>query len=135
MLAAAGFRLLRGINTVGRLALDDGRALIPLDRATLLEKCRRMTSLDDFGGSDFLTPLDILLRSFEEDARLNIVGRITVHREMLRLLCNRLRLQRDRQIFPAIAQERIRQPLFITGLPRSGTTFLHALLARPRSGR
>jgi hypothetical protein len=70
------------------------------------------------------------MRSFEEDARLNLVGRITVHAEIVRILCNRLLTQRDRVRFPAIAKEKILQPIFITGLPRSGTTFLHALLAQ-----
>ena len=129
LLSAAGFRLLRGLNMVGRLA-DDGRRIVSLDRETLLEKCRRLTGLTDFGGDAFLTPLDVLLRSFEEDAKLNLVGRITVQREMMRLLCNRLCIQRDRTLFPMIAKERIRQPIVITGLPRSGTTFLHGLLAQ-----
>ena len=129
-LSAAGFELLRGINAVSRFALDDGRSMVRLEREYLLEKCRTLTGLDDFGGDAFLIPLDILLRSFDEDARLNLVGRVTVHREMTRLLCNRLCLQRDRSLFPAIAHEKIRQPIFITGLPRSGTTFLHALLAK-----
>ena len=130
VLSAAGFRVLWGVNAVSRLALNDGRSIVRLDRETLLGKCRRLTGLDDFGGDSFLLPLDILLRSFDEDAGLNLIGRLTVHHEMLRLLCNRLRMQRDRSFFPAIAHEKIRQPIFITGLPRSGTTFLHALLAK-----
>uniref|UniRef100_C6DYF5 Sulfotransferase n=1 Tax=Geobacter sp. (strain M21) TaxID=443144 RepID=C6DYF5_GEOSM len=129
-LSAAGFRMLEPVNGFGRRFLDDGRKFISLDRETLLTKCRKATSLNDFGGDGFLEPLDILLRSFEEDADLNLIGRVTVRHEMLRLLCNRLCIQRDRQQYPAIAQEEIRQPLFITGLPRSGSTFLHALLAQ-----
>ena len=130
LISTAGSRLLRGLNKAGSLAIDDGRRVVSLHRETLLEKSRRLTGLEDFGGDAFLLPLDILLRSFEEDARLNLVGRITVQSEMLRLLCNRLCIQRDRKLFPAIADERIRQPIVITGLPRSGTTFLHGLLAQ-----
>ena len=125
-----GHRMLNGLNTVSRLALNDGRALVTLDRELLLEKCARRTGLDDFGDNSFLEPLEILLRSFEEDAQLNLIGRITVHSEMVRVLCNRLRMQRDRLTFPDIAKEKILKPLVITGLPRSGTTFLHGLLAR-----
>jgi hypothetical protein len=134
-LTSVGSNLLRGINGVGRLALNDGRFLVKLDRETLLNKSRRLTGLDDFGDESFFTALDILLRSFEEDARLNLIGRITVHSEMLRVLCNRLWMQRDRQAFPAIAKEKIRQPIFITGLPRSGTTFLHAVLSQDPASR
>jgi hypothetical protein len=38
-------------------------------------------------------------------------------------------MERDRKLYPEIAQQEIRQPLFIVGLPRSGTTLLHILLA------
>ena len=129
-LAALGTRMIGGLNALSRLALNDGRSLVTLDLDALLEKSCRLTGLCDFGGPSFRIPLGILLRSFEEDARLNLLGRITVHSEMVRVLCNRLLMQRDCTRFPAIAQEKIRQPIFITGLPRSGTTFLHALLAQ-----
>ena len=129
-LAAFGSRLLGGLNAVSRLTLNDGRFLVTLDQDALLEKSCKLTGLHDFGEPSFRTPLGILLRSFEEDARLNLVGRITVHSEVVRVLCNRLRMQRDGKDFPAIAREKITRPIFITGLPRSGTTFLHALLAQ-----
>lgn len=128
--AALGSRVIDGLNAISRLALNDGRSLVTLDQDALLEKSCRLTQLHDFGEPSFRTPLGILLRSFEEDARLNLVGRIAVHSEIVRVLCNRLRMQRDRTLFPTISQEEIRQPIFITGLPRSGTTFLHALLAQ-----
>lgn len=130
LLCSAGTRLLESVNGLGRRFLDDGRGMVSLDRETLLAKARRITGLDDFGGDGFLEPLEVLLHSFEEDAGLNLIGRVTVQHEMLRLLCNRLCLQRDRRQFTAIAEEQIRQPVFITGLPRSGSTFLHALLAQ-----
>ena len=51
------------------------------------------------------------------------------------MLCNRLRLQEDRRRHPQIADQIIRRPLFITGLPRTGSTLLHALLAQDVSCR
>jgi hypothetical protein len=128
--AALATRMIDGLNAVSRLALNDGRSLVTLDLDSLLEKSCKLTRLHDFGEPSFRTPLEILLRSFELDARLNLLGRITVHTEIVRVLCNRLRMQRDRTLFPAIAQEQVSKPIFITGLPRSGTTFLHALLAQ-----
>jgi len=128
--ATLAARMIDGLNAVGRRALNDGRSLVTLELDSLLEKSCKLTRLHDFGEPTFRTPLGILLRSFERDARLNLLGRITVHSEMVRVLCNRLRMQRDRALFPAIAQERVQKPIFITGLPRSGTTFLHALLAQ-----
>jgi hypothetical protein len=130
MLVSFGTGMLKGVNTVGRVALRDGRFLVRLDRDFLIEKSRRLTGLRDFGDEAFLEPLDILLRSFERDARLNLIGRITVHCEMVRMLCNKLCMQRDRVMFPQIPEQKIVKPMFITGLPRSGTTFLHALLSQ-----
>jgi hypothetical protein len=50
-------------------------------------------------------------------------------RQIQKLLVNRLLIALDRQRFPAIAVEKIEQPVFIIGFARSGTTFLHSLLA------
>ncbi len=38
-------------------------------------------------------------------------------------------MERDRQLYPNIRRQEIREPLFIVGLPRSGTSLLHILLA------
>ncbi|HJV64245.1 MAG TPA: sulfotransferase [Geomonas sp.] len=135
VLTSVGSGMIRGLNKVGRIALNDGRSLLRLDRDWLLEKSRRLTGLNDFGDSDFLEPLEILLRSFEKDADLNLLGRITVHSEMLRMLGNKLTMQHDRTVNPGIAQEKIVKPIFITGLPRSGTTFLHALMSQDPASR
>lgn len=49
--------------------------------------------------------------------------------QLQQILANRLRVAADRKRFPAIAAEEIKQPIFIIGFARSGTTLLHALLA------
>jgi len=100
-----------------------------------VDKARERTGLQDFGDEAFREPLRHLLAALNTDARLNFVGRLCVQSDLLRLLENRLRLVADRRRYPAIADEVIRRPLFITGLPRSGTTFLHALLAQDPTAR
>jgi hypothetical protein len=129
-LCAVGSSLLCGVNTVSRTFLNNGRSFVTLDEEALIEKSRERTGLDDFGGDAFREPLGILLKSFEKDADLNLVGRICVHSQILRLLSNRLRMVEDRKRHPEIRDERILRPIFITGLPRSGSTFLHAVLAQ-----
>ena len=79
-----------------------------------------MTGLRDFGGDEFREPLRILLRGYETEARLTLLGRIAARRDTLSLLANRLRLVDDRRRHPAIADQRIARPLFIVGLPRTG---------------
>jgi hypothetical protein len=58
-----------------------------------------------------------------------LIGRIALRSDLLRTLCSRLLMEEDLQIYPGIARQEIREPLFIVGLPRSGTTLLHTLLA------
>jgi Sulfotransferase family len=59
---------------------------------------------------------------------LNVIGKLAVRNDVVRILCNRLHLERDRLRYPEIARQEIRAPVFIVGLPRSGTTVLHTLL-------
>ncbi|MFZ5449547.1 MAG: sulfotransferase family protein [Thermodesulfobacteriota bacterium] len=101
-----------------------------MDAKTLLDKAMENTRLDDFGDTSFLEAFTILLRAYKTEADFNFIGRVCVHGDTVRTLENRLRVVADRRLHPAIADEVIRRPLFITGLPRSGTTFLHALLAQ-----
>ena len=57
-------------------------------------------------------------------------GRLAAIRQQVqRMLANRLRLTLDRQTFPQIAEVQIGRPIFVIGLPRTGTTLLHSLLA------
>ncbi|MEP7015987.1 MAG: sulfotransferase [Verrucomicrobiota bacterium] len=95
----------------------------------LIEVAQRRTGLTDFGGTEFLEPLSRLLESCQREAQLNVIGRIALRADVTRTLCNRLLMQQDRQLHPGIARQEIREPLFIVGLPRSGTTLLHTLLA------
>ena len=49
---------------------------------------------------------------------------------MLDLLCVRLQLQHYRAHHPAVAAQAIQRPVFILGLPRTGTTILYELMAQ-----
>jgi Sulfotransferase family len=122
--------LLRLINAAGRRFLQNGFSWLQLDEKILLDKAMERTGLDDFGDTSFLEGFRVLLQAYKAEAEFNFVGQVCVHNDTVRTLANRLRLVEDRRRHPAIAAEVIRRPLFITGLPRSGTTFLHALLAQ-----
>src|SRR4029077_14974617 len=64
-----------------------------------------------------------------DEARLNLIGKIALKTDVLETLCARLQMERDRQLYPDITRQEIREPLFIVGLPRSGTSVLHRLFA------
>jgi hypothetical protein len=95
----------------------------------LIEKAKRRSGLENFGDGEFFEPLSRLLEACHREARLNVIGQIALRGDVVRILCNRLAFARDRERYPQIARQEIREPLFIVGLPRSGTTLLHMLLA------
>src|SRR5438067_5911172 len=95
----------------------------------LIQAAKRHCGLDDFGGGDFFEALSRLLESCRSEAGLSWIGKIALRTNIVQILCSRLQMEQDRQLFPEIGHQEIRQPLFIVGLPRSGTTLLHNLLA------
>ncbi|HXJ33431.1 MAG TPA: sulfotransferase [Candidatus Eisenbacteria bacterium] len=119
----------------GARIFDGAGRLVRLDPESLLAGARRRTGLDDFGDPSFRDPLRRLMQSIEEESRLSIVGRIAARHDLTGMLMNRLLMERDRRLHPAITDEQIRRPLFILGLPRSGSTFLHGLLAQDPANR
>jgi hypothetical protein len=121
--------VIRLLNKCGAGIEKAGLRSKPVTAATLIEKAQHSSQLDDFGEPDFFEPLSRLLESCHREARLNVIGKLAFKNDVVRILCNRLFLVRDRQRYPEIAKQEIREPVFILGLPRSGTTLLHTLLA------
>ena len=101
---------------------------IDLSRERLMATARKQTGLADWGEEDFLTPLTVLLDAYEREADLSLLGRLIVQKNITRLLANRLRIQSDFTCHPEILQQPVNKPLFIIGLPRTGTTLLFNLL-------
>ncbi|GAA0969285.1 sulfotransferase [Acrocarpospora macrocephala] len=103
----------------------------PLDASALKAKARRRTRLTDFGELAPLdVPLELLCRTLDEDAELHALGRLSTHYALLVALSNRLRLEDLARRRPQVFERPVTGPIVIAGLPRSGTTFLHRLLAR-----
>src|SRR5256886_7672124 len=119
----------RLLNGCGALLEKTRIPRAPLRAVDLIETSKRRCGLDNFGGGDFFEGLSRLLDSCHRESRLNLIGKIALRTDLMRTLCSRLFMHRDRQLYPGIARQEIREPLFIVGLPRSGTTLLHTLLA------
>jgi hypothetical protein len=100
-----------------------------LEPERLLANAREHTGLDDFGSDWFRTPLDVLCRALHAEGDLSPLGALTQRLQIHRLLCARLRVEQLIKEHPEIERQRLDPPIVIAGLPRSGTTFLHALLA------
>jgi hypothetical protein len=117
--------LLRGADAAAQsLGLLERR----FDADRLIARARRETRLQSFGSEAFRGPLGRLLQSCAEEASPSLVGRAAIGWDVRRFLANLLSLQAAEERTPEIAAETIARPVFITGLPRSGTTFLHRLM-------
>ena len=113
----------------------DIKGIVPLDPASLLDTARRNTGLDDFGAGDWREPFERFVTSLEEDARLNLMGRLMTRSELLMWLELRLRVEEEYRLHPEIADEVIAKPLLIVGQGRSGTSAMQNLLAAdPNNG-
>jgi hypothetical protein len=92
--------------------------------------------LKDLGDPPVEPALSILVNSLEHQADLHPLGRFLMRIHLLELLETRLRLvglwtRRSE----ALAVSPVQRPIFITGMPRSGSTFLHELLAADPENR
>jgi hypothetical protein len=120
----------RALNVAGdRLQRAGWLSALEFEPLALMRAARAQARLEDFGELDLAEPLARLARATEDEARLTLTGRVAIRKHLVDLLVNRLHLQRER----ASAAEQphpIERPLFILGLPRTGTTLLHNLIAQ-----
>ncbi|GAY18062.1 sulfotransferase [Mycobacterium sp. shizuoka-1] len=90
----------------------------------------KASGLDDFGVDDdnYQEALRVLLDAFRNEADLTEIGS-KMHRFFVRnALVARLMSEAAFKQYPQHADVAIERPIFVTGLPRTGTTALHRLL-------
>lgn len=101
----------------------------------LIADAELRTGLSDWGGpahfeEAFRTLFSALAEAVEDEAQLNVRGRRAAELRLRGMLDARLAMIEERKTNPRISQERIVRPLFVLGLPRTGSSFLQALLAQ-----
>lgn len=104
--------------------------VVPLDAESLIASACRRTGLTDFGEDYWREPFSILTEALENEAQLTLMGRLVTRNELILWLSNRLQIEALCKAHPEIEQTPVEAPLFIAGLPRSGTTILYELLAQ-----
>ncbi|BAX90440.1 sulfotransferase family protein [Mycobacterium shigaense] len=107
----------------------------PLDADVLHAQASADTGLHDFGPGDYRERLDVYLAALREIAGLHPAGIVNFYGQVLQLLKNRLLLTDLLTRHPEIDDIELRSPVVIAGLPRTGTTHLHNLLAAPPTFR
>jgi hypothetical protein len=101
----------------------------PLDAEALHAKATADTGLADFGPDDYRERLDVYLTALREIDGLHGPGIVNFHAQLLQSLKNRLLLNDLLARHPEIHDIELLPPVVIAGLPRTGTTHLHNLLA------
>lgn len=101
-----------------------------INRKHLMDMASQATGLSDFGDTPFEEALDVLVDALNREARLDDARRAEAERTLITTLVKRLGLAADRKKNPEIAQEEIKAPMIIVGLPRTGSTNLHGLMAQ-----
>lgn len=100
-----------------------------LDEDSLCTAAMKDTGLSDFGDPGFREGLRELLISCQQDADLHPIGRMVARDMIINFLIQRLKLVKTREQEPGIFNQPLVPPLIVTGMARSGTSFLHNLLA------
>jgi sulfotransferase family protein len=106
-----------------------------LDDTELIANAERATGFTDWGGDDFREPLRVLVAALAGEAQLHAQGARIAQRHLHDVLCGRLKMAEDRKRISGIVAEKVIKPVFVIGLPRSGTTFLHNLLTQDPHNR
>ncbi len=125
----------RLINALGTGMTRLGLRLPSLEPERLLTVAHKATGLTDFGGQGWREGYDILLASLREESQLSTLGRIMARTQVLGYLKNRLLLSDFRNKHPDVEAQEVRRPIFILGVPRTGTTVLFNLLAQDPANR
>jgi hypothetical protein len=100
-----------------------------IELGSFMREAEVIAGSDDWGDEDFREPLERFVSSLNGEAELTPLGVRRTHSHLRKLMVGRLGIFRDRKVYEGIAGEEVKHPLVITGLGRSGTSYLNALLA------
>lgn len=127
---AATMRAIQLVNRSGSVSSWLLKESASFDEQSILAAARKRAGLTDFGDVSFLEALRKLLYSYATEANLSVVGRLSAREYLVSLLTNLLYMEHDRRLYPDIDSEQIDAPIFMLGLPRTGSTLLQGLLAQ-----
>jgi hypothetical protein len=114
---------------VGKLVGAARLPVVALDEEALVQAAVKETGLTKFGDLYHREGLLRLLESVENDAALHFVGRLAYREIIVNSLANRLMLAEARKRTLDVFRRPLIPPIIVLGLHRSGTTFLHRMLA------
>ena len=100
----------------------------PLVPEDIIADARKRTGLERFDSESFREGLDVLTTNFNQNDNLE-AGVERTRNDMAATLANRLKVNAYLEQNPALLTREIKSPVFVFGIPRTGTTLLSNLLA------
>ena len=100
-----------------------------LDVSRIEENARTQSGLSDTGGDHYREGLERLVAAMNDEGGLTEMGEAMQHARLTALLAARLGVEETYRLHPEIDDEEIGGPVFVVGLPRTGTTALSQLVA------
>lgn len=95
----------------------------------VIEAARVQTGLSDYGDPAILEGLEVLLRSYADEAKYTERGSQMAHADLVKWMAVRMKIEDWLAQHPDLLDQPIEKPLFVFGLPRTGTTLAINLLA------
>jgi Sulfotransferase family len=102
---------------------------VTFDADELEDGARAATGLEDFGSSYYREGLERIVEALNTEADLNEMGRVIQQATISNALIQRLKIEDTYAQHPEIDDQVIGGPVFVIGLPRTGTTALSQLVA------
>lgn len=99
-----------------------------MQTAHIVESARRATGLSDLGDPAALDGLERLVKASREEAKLTPAGAFRWQENLTGIVINRLRIVDYLKRKPELLQRPVEKPMFVFGLPRTGTTLTINLL-------
>jgi hypothetical protein len=107
---------------------------VRFDADTLVREAEAQTGFDDFGSLPYREGLEVLLATYDRHV-VDPAGRSRCRDRVVTLLATRLRCENAFRTIPEVSEQQIPAPVFVTGLPRSGTSALLNLLVTAPDNR
>jgi hypothetical protein len=96
--------------------------------AEIIDKARATTGFSDLGDPAVYEGLELLVSASNTEANLSVLGAQRLEANIIGILSNRLRIVDYLKQHPQLLERPIERPMFVFGLPRTGTTLTINLL-------
>ncbi len=126
---------LKFLNGLGKVLKKTGLDPFKLDAGSIISKARKKAEYNEPLPGQTETGLIKLVDSVKKEAGANAFGLLASKTLFEQTLYGRLKVEQVIKQNPGIEKEEIKEPVFIIGMPRTGTTILHALMYRDNAHR